>query len=75
MTLSLVLLLLAFLTLWVTFHSTKDIYKLLAGLTTVITFIWGFSIAPLPLQVVIVLWVLGLEEFYGLGNHKRRAGI
>ena len=73
MMISLVLLLVAWLTLWVTFHSTKDICKVLAGLTAVITFIWGFAIAPWPLQVVILLGVLGLEEFYGLRNHRSRA--
>lgn len=75
MMISLVLFLVALLTLWVIFHSTKDIYKLLAGLTTVITFIWGFALAPWPLQVIIVLGVLGMEEFYGLRNHRRRAEI
>lgn len=71
MIMSLGFLVVSLLTLWVTFHSTKDIYKILAGLTAFISFIWGFALAPWPVQVGILLWVLGLEEFYGLHNHRR----
>lgn len=45
-------------------RSSKDITSVLAALTTIVCFIWGFAVAPWGVQLLILALLLGLDKLY-----------
>jgi DMSO/TMAO reductase YedYZ heme-binding membrane subunit len=66
-----ILLAVALASLWVFWQAAehRHVPVVLAGLTGAICFIWGFAITPWPVQIAIVLALVGLDRIY----HFRRA--
>ncbi|AFY84507.1 hypothetical protein [Oscillatoria acuminata] len=49
---------------WIYLRASSDIPFVLAALTAVVCFIWGFALAPWFVQLFIIGLVLGLDKFY-----------
>lgn len=66
----LALLTLSFGSVWIYLRASSGIPFVLAALTAVVCFIWGFALAPWLVQLFIVGLVLSLDKFY-LSNASR----
>jgi len=60
----LILLTFALCSIWVYLQTSEDIPFVLAGLTGIACFIWGFAFAHWSLQILIVLGLLRLYKVY-----------
>lgn len=60
----LTLLTISFGSLWIYLRASGDVPFVLAALTAVVCFIWGFALAPWLVQLFIIGLVLGLDKFY-----------
>ncbi|NER36831.1 MAG: hypothetical protein F6J93_23155 [Oscillatoria sp. SIO1A7] len=60
----LTLLTIAFGSVWMYKRSSADVFSVIAALTTVICFIWGFAVAPWGVQLLIVGLLLAIEKYY-----------
>ncbi len=60
----LTLLTISFGSVWVYLRSSSDVPFVLAALTAVVCFIWGFALAPWFVQLLIVGLVLGMDKLY-----------
>ncbi|MGC9528586.1 MAG: hypothetical protein ACP5D7_23895 [Limnospira sp.] len=58
----LILLTFALGSIWVYLQTSEDIPFVLAGLTGIVCFIWGFAFAHWSLQILIVLGLLQLYK-------------
>ncbi|MEB3883549.1 hypothetical protein [Lyngbya sp. CCY1209] len=58
----LILLTFALGSIWVYLQTSEDIPFVLAGLTGIVCFIWGFAFAHWSLQILIVLGLLRLYK-------------
>jgi hypothetical protein len=60
----LALLTISFGSVWIYLRASKDVPFVLAALTSVVCFIWGFAVAPWLVQLLILGLVLSLDKFY-----------
>lgn len=60
----LTLLTIALGSVWMYKRSSADVSSVIAALTTVVCFIWGFAVAPWGVQLLIVGLLLALEKYY-----------
>lgn len=60
----LILLTFALGSIWVYLQTSEDIPFVLAGLTGIVCFVWGFTFAHWSLQILIVLGLLRLYKAY-----------
>jgi hypothetical protein len=49
---------------WVFVKTSEDISAVLAAATALISIIWGFAISPWPLQLLLLVILLGFERLY-----------
>ncbi len=57
--------------LWVFFKTSQDVYTVLAAAVGVICFIWGFALAPMHLQLLLVVILLALERLYSIKEGRQ----
>ncbi|MBK4729786.1 hypothetical protein JJD41_07875 [Oxynema sp. CENA135] len=57
---------------WIYLRTSADVPFVLAALTAVICFIWGFALAPWLVQLSIVGALVGLEKLYWSSARLRR---
>lgn len=60
----LILLVLTLSCIWVYLQTSEDIPFVLAGLTGIVCFVWGFAFIHWSLQILIVLGLLRLYKLY-----------
>ncbi len=60
----LVLLSITFLAIQLCRRTSKDIPSTLTALTAVLSFFWGFLLAPWPVKLLIVILLMRLDKFY-----------
>lgn len=56
--------------IFICLKATHEMPRMLAGGSAIFCAIWGFALAPWPVQMLILILVLQLERFYPF----RRAG-
>lgn len=49
---------------WIYTHTSEDIPFVLAALTALVCFLWGFSCAPWAVQLLILVLLFRLYKFY-----------
>lgn len=60
----LVLLSITVLSIQICRRTSKDIASILAALTAILSFFWGFVIAPLLVKLLIVTLLMRIDKFY-----------
>lgn len=60
----LTLLTIAIGSVWMYKRSSADVASVIAALTAIVCFIWGFAVAPWGVQLSIVGLLLALEKYY-----------
>lgn len=58
---------------WVYLRTSADVPYVLAALTAIVCFIWGFALAPWLVQLLIVGAVIGVDKLY-LSKARRLGG-